>query len=500
MRENTAITANLVSGFIAGIFISSFVKLGISFSLFLIFISGTLFIFYKFFALDKEDWKILFLSLFLLSFSFGILRYEIRDVRVPDNIIENSIGKNISVEALIIDEPAKSESAQNLTVNFKNLISETSTVPISGKGIVSTNLSGDFNYGDIVRISGKLEKPKNFTSSSSKNFDYISYLAKDDIYYKIDFAKVSLISSGNGNGIKSGLFKIKNSFNQNISTVIPEPESSLLSGILLGAKHSMSKDMTTMFRVAGISHIVALSGYNITVVAEAIMKTFSFLPRALGFSFGALGIILFVLMSGASATAVRAGIMSLIVILAAITKRNYNAGRALIIAGLVMVMINPRILVFDISFQLSFLATIAIIYVSPILKNKLHFVTEKFALRETISSTISAQILVLPLILYKMGLLSLVALPVNILVLPIIPAIMLFGFITGVLGFISIYLSFIFSWIIWLLLAYIIKVAGLFASLPFSSVNISWFSPMIMVLSYIFITIWIIRERKKILK
>jgi competence protein ComEC len=165
-----------------------------------------------------------------------------------------------------------------------------------------------------------------------------------------------------------------------------------------------------------------------------------------------------------------------------------------------MVMINPRILVFDISFQLSFLATIAIIYVSPILKNKLHFVTEKFALRETISSTISAQILVLPLILYKMGLMSFVALPVNILVLPIIPAIMLFGFIVGMLGFVSVYLSLIFSWITWFLLAYIIKVAGLFASLPFSSMNISWFSPMIMVLSYIFITIWIIREMRKIVK
>jgi len=163
-----------------------------------------------------------------------------------------------------------------------------------------------------------------------------------------------------------------------------------------------------------------------------------------------------------------------------------------------MVIINPKILVFDISFELSFLATIAIIYVAPILKTKFTFITEKFKLREIISTTISAQILVLPLILYKMGLLSLVALPANILVLAFIPATMLFGFITGTLGFLLIPLSLPFAWISWVLLAYIIKVSDFFASLPFSSVNITWFSFSIATICYIVIAVWVIYENKKI--
>jgi len=188
--------------------------------------------------------------------------------------------------------------------------------------------------------------------------------------------------------------------------------------------------------------------------------------------------------------------MALIVILAQVTRRNYQAGRALIVAGLIMVIINPKILIFDISFELSFLATIAIIYVSPILKNKFIFITEKFGLRDIISGTISAQILVLPLILYKMGLLSLVALPANILVLAFIPATMLFGFITGVLGFIWLPLSLPFAWISWTILAYIITVSEFFANLPFSSVNISWFSAGVMTFCYIMIAIWIYLEAR----
>ncbi len=485
-------------GFVAGIFISSFVKIGISFSLFLLLLSASLFIFQKFFAQDELGKKKIFLlSLLILSFGLGILRYEIRNSTAFDENLESRINQKVSLEALVIDEPAKSQNTENLTVYFRNLIVGSSSTPVSGKGIVSTDASADFQYGDLVQISGKLEKPQNFTSSSSKDFDYISYLGKDDIYYQMSFAKVTFTSSGHGNFLKSILFRIKNSFIENTDKAIPEPEQSLLSGILLGAKHAMRKDITAMFRVAGISHIVALSGYNISVVSKAIMGFFSFLPRAVGFSFGTIGIILFVIMSGASSTAVRAGIMALIVILAGVTRRNYNAGRALIIAGLLMVLINPKILVFDVSFQLSFLATIAIIYVAPILKKKLYFVTERFLLRDTIASTISAQILVLPLILYKMGLMSFVALPVNILVLPFIPAIMLFGFITGMLGFVSMYLAFPFAWISWFLLAYIIKIAGLFASLPFASANISWFSPILMIICYIFITFWILKERSK---
>lgn len=502
MKNNLSLIAG-ISGFILAVFLCSFLKIGITFSLFLIFISAILFLFKKFIAVDFESkQKIFLMAIFLFSFALGIIRYEIKDSQSLDVNLENNIGNKVLISGIISDEPVKKDKQAILIINFKNLTVSSSSIAIFGKGIISTDLYPEFKYGDLINIKGILEKPQNFSDSNgsstvASSFDYVSYLGKDDIFYKIDFAKTQLISSGHGNIIKNFLFRIKNSFISNINKTINEPESSLLAGILIGAKSSMDKSTTEIFRKAGLSHIVALSGYNITIVVDAIMKTLAFLPRNIGFFGGVMGIILFVIMSGASSTAVRAGFMALIVILADVTHRNYQVGRALIIAGLLMVIINPKILVFDISFQLSFLATVAIIYVAPILKTRFIFITEKFGLRDTISSTVSAQILVLPLIINRMGTLSIFALPANILVVGLIPATMLFGFITGMLGFIWLPLSLPFAWISWLLLTYMISVSKFFANLPFSSVNISWFSFDIMIAYYVLITIWIVYKNKK---
>lgn len=497
--KNNLTFAILVAGFVSAIFISSFFKLGFSFSVFLIFISIVFIIYNKFFVQDLEEKrKIMLLTLFLLSFALGVLRYEIKDSATLDKNLENNVGKMVSISGIISDEPQNKESQISLTVDFKNMILGSSSVLVSGKGIVSAGLYPEFHYGDAVNIYGKLGKPENFSSSteSGKGFDYISYLAKDDIFYTINFAKVSFISGGNGNPLKTFLLKIKNSFIQNINRVIPEPEASLLSGIELGAKNSMDKETTNNFRITGLSQIVVLSGYNVTIVAEAIMQALSFLPKIIGLSTGIVGIILFVIMSGSSSTAVRAGIMALIVILAQMTKRKYQVGRALVIAALIIILINPKTLVFDISFQLSFLATVAIIYVAPIFKNKFYWLTEKHGLRDIVASTIAAQMLVLPLILYKMGMLSLFALPANILVMSFVPITMFFGFLAGIFGFIWIILSLPFAWISFVFLFYMINVAKFFANLPFSSFSISWFGATLMCILYAIIAIWIFRERK----
>jgi competence protein ComEC len=484
-----------VAGFISAIFISSFVKIGFSFFLLLLLISIFVFIYQKYFLIDiKIKNTLFFLIIFVLSFSLGILRYEIRNSSAPDSNLESMVGQKVSIQGIIIDEPQKKEKANELTVQFLNINSSTT---VAGIGLVQTDFYPEFKYGDLIEIKGKLEKPENIEKEDGRKFDYVAYLEKDRIEYKMNFVKATFISSGNGNLLKAKLFDLKNAFTKNIENVISEPQASLLSGILLGAKSSMGSDVKKSFQVSGLSHIVALSGYNITIVAESIMNALSFLPRALAFSGGIIGIIFFVIMSGASSTAVRAAIMSLIVILANITHRNYKVGRALIVAGVLMIIYNPKILVFDISFQLSFLATLAIIFVSPILKERMVFITEKFKLRETIAGTLSAQLLVLPLILYKIGMLSFVALPANILIVAVIPFLMLTGFLTGILGFIGVVVSLPFAWVSWFALTYILKVSDFFASLPFSSANIPGFSVFILIFLYVFIFLSLIFLQKK---
>lgn len=462
---------SLVSGFTLGIFLSSFFKLGFSFFLLALLFSLLTFIFGCFFSPNKR--QLTLLAIFLLSFGLGILRYEIKDLRPVDNLAQLA-GQKITLTGIITDEPNVKEKSVQLTVAKE----------VEEKVLVLAPLFPEFKYGDLVEVEGKLEKPDNFTTNNGKDFDYIGFLAKEDIYYQISFAEVKIISSGHGSWLKESLFNLKNAFIRRINFLIKEPESSLLAGLLLGAKNSLGAEWQTDFQTVGVSHIVALSGYNITIVAFGIMSILDFLPKTFSLSFGVAGIVFFALMTGGSATVIRASIMALLVILAKQTNRKYDITRALLLAGFFMLVQNPKILVFDLSFQLSFLATLALILVSPLVEKHLTFIPEKFHLRELAVSTVATQIFVLPFLLYKMGLFSVYALLANILILPILPIVMLFGFLTGLVGFISTFLAWPLAFISTLLLSYMLKVISFFAHLPFSSLNIKNFPLALMVLSY----------------
>jgi competence protein ComEC len=310
-------------------------------------------------------------------------------------------------------------------------------------------------------------------------------LAKDEIYYQFLNPKINLIGEGEGSYVQEKLFDFKNSFLEKISLVIREPESSLMGGIILGAKSSLDKDLTESFKRVGLIHIVALSGYNITVVADSLMRVTWFLPLASRLLAGSIVIVLFGLMTGGGSTVVRASIMVLLAMLARATGRIYLVGSALIVAATVMILYDPKIFVFDISFQLSFLATAGLIFFTPILEKKLEFTTERFGLRGALVSTLSAQLAVWPFILYKMGNFSLVSIPVNLLIGPVIPATMFFGFLTGSVGFISYHLSLFFSYISYIFLYYIIRITEIFSSLPLASLDNIHFPLWMTVMVYV---------------
>jgi competence protein ComEC len=161
-----------------------------------------------------------------------------------------------------------------------------------------------------------------------------------------------------------------------------------------------------------------------------------------------------------------------------------------------MIFTNPTILVNSFSFQLSFLASLGLVFGVPIIEKYLQWVTVKFGLREVIATTISAQIAVLPLILFKTGNLSLVALPVNVLVLPLIPQIMSFGFLAGTIGFASRALSLPFGYISYLMISYVLKIVAIGVSVPGAAVTINYFPWWVMLAAYVSYGIIIWRWRK----
>jgi len=363
----------------------------------------------------------------------------------------------------IVDEPTMGENNQKLIVQTKETII-----------LITTDFENNYKYGDIINFSGKLEKPENFITDQGKEFDYINYLRKDGIFYVISFPKVEIISRGNGNFIQAFLFSVKEKFLEKMNLAIQTPESLLMGGLILGEKASFSAPMRKSFVDTGTIHIIALSGYNVTIVAEWLMKLFAQIPYAsknLGIGIGIFTILLFVLMTGGSSTAIRAGIMAVLALIARATGRNYDVARALILAGVFMILLNPFVLVYDVSFQLSFIATVAVIFFTPKIEKYFLWVTKSFGLRDIISVTCATYIFIMPFILYKMGNLSIVALPANILILPLIPFTMFLGFLTSFVGLISYVPSVPLGYISYLFLHYELGVINFFANIPFASLS-----------------------------
>lgn len=456
-------------GFVAGVLLASFF---IPDFFAVVFVSMLSLLTLLFFSVSKNKWGII-AACSIFAFTLGILRFTLADMNEPlfSGFPETATG-------LIVEDPDKRENNQKLTTLVE-------TEEFTTKVLITVGFEDNYKYGDTIKFSGDWEKPENFTTDQGKVFDYVNYLRKDGIFYLISYPEIEIIDTGGGNFIKRGLFALKNFFLDKINFAIPEPESLLLGGLILGERGAFDDTLRQALVDTGTIHIVALSGYNVTIVAEWITRFFSlFMAGTWAFGAGIFGIILFVIMAGAGSTAVRAGTMASLALVARATGRTYDVARALVLAGVTMMLINPFVLVFDVSFQLSFIATVAVIFFAPKVEKYFKWVPEKWKLRDVISVTFAAYIFVLPFILYKMGNLSLVALPANVLILPFIPLTMMFGFFTSLTGAIWYALAVPFGWISYALLHYELMVVEFFARLPVASFAIPNFPLWLTLLIY----------------
>ncbi|MEK7567413.1 MAG: ComEC/Rec2 family competence protein [Patescibacteria group bacterium] len=473
---NNKLLPILVAGFLLGIFFASFINTSVYLYLFILLLSTS------FLALgillEKEKAQIYILGAFLIfSFSLGILRFDISRNNLQSAL---PLNKTSFFEGIISEEPDYRENTTLLTIS----LSKVGETDIDEKTLVFTDADVAYKYGERLSLFGTLEKPENFETDTGRIFDYENYLEKEGINYILIKPHIDILGEREGNKIKQILFDTKNIFVEKYEKVINEPESSLLGGLLLGLKQGLGKEWSQILRNAGVIHIVVLSGYNITIVAQFLMRLFGFLRLRYRLSLGIISIIAFAIMTGGSATVVRASLMALLVLLAQFIRRKYDVTRALILAGVLMVLQNPQILVFDLSFQLSFLATVGLIYVSPIIEKYFKFIGERFGFKEIIVATIATQIFVLPFLLYSIGNFSTVSLIVNILVLPIIPFAMFFSFLAGIFGFVFTPISILFGSVTYYLLHYALSVSKFFGNLPFASYVVPQFSPVLMFIAY----------------
>lgn len=495
---NTKYFFGFIISFIVGVALESILNFGYAFAILCAMSSLFVFLIVRTRSYFKN---VLLVSLILFGCALGILRVDVSQMNTSAHTLDGFTERVVTIEGIIIDEPDVRETYTNIVLDvnrISNVLYKNSYV------LVRVPTYPEFRYGDEVSVVGKVITPKNFEAEGQvRAFDYRAYLAKDNIHYQMYFPKVSVVSHGKGSVILEKLSNIKSSLIKNISQSIPEPEASLASGITLGAKQSLGEELLQKFRETGVAHIVVLSGYNIAVVAGIISRLVIFMPFSIRLVMSALGIVLFAVMVGGGATVVRATIMALIIILARVLGREGDALRALALAGCIMVFMNPMILLNDVSFQLSFSATLAIVVFVPVIEKYFIFISNH-VLREIIATTFATQIFVMPLILYHMGTVSLVGFISNIFILPVVPLAMLAVALVAVFAWVP-FVGSVLAVFAYAVLVYIITAVEIFAKAPFASLEGILFPLWMLFVAYMFLGLYIIKNfeyavREKITK
>ncbi len=404
------------------------------------------------FFLRKNSTARIFLFLFLGGISAFL--FVALFVHTPSPTLA-STAKQITLHAIVDDIPGSSKSGTRFSAKVGS-----DTILVFGPQTA-------LRYGDTITIRTTLEKPQPFDTNFGKSFAYDEYLANQGVYL-IAYAKEITVTGHNPpSKILELLFKFKSKLTNIINHYLGQEEAQLAGGIVLGNKQSFTDELRNALSITGTSHIVALSGFNVSLLAMAV----TFLLRRLGKRTqeigGVLIIVLFVIMTGAQITAIRAGIMGSLILIAGLLGRDYIFVRALLLAGVGMTLFHPRIM-YDLSFQLSFLATIGVVVLAP----KLTFIrTPVKWITEAIQLTLAASVMVIPIIAYKIGVFSLVSFPINILIAPLVPLVMFLTLPVFILGWIGTIFVLPFAYILSLatkVLLFIIKTAALipFAALP----------------------------------
>ncbi len=330
--------------------------------------------------------------------------------------IDYYIGEKIEAYGAVVSEPITKERNVELDVEVIEFINKEK---VSGKIRLRTDPFPRLAYGDYVRLSCTLEKPKN------TEFNYQRYLARYGIYASCYRAKLEKVGAGGANPIKKKLFDLKNYSIAVLERHIGEPESSLIGPVLFGGGDGVGDEILNDFRRTGLTHIMAVSGFNVAILAAGISYLFFLcgFRRKLVFVCTGLATASYVILVGAPPSAVRAGIMSIILLYALAIGRLPRLLNVVVIAAALTLVFNPLLLVADIGWQLSFAAVIGLMYLHPIIKKGLDTILPKrlSTLGDIVAATLAAQLSTTPISLYHFGQVSLISPLANILVVWSIP-------------------------------------------------------------------------------
>lgn len=398
-------------------------------------------------------------SLALAAFALAAMLYQLRlPQATPDHLLYYHNKGQVRLTGVVTQPPETAQSTVEVVLQTESLRAEELAVhepEIGGKVLFYLPLGSDYQYGDRLEVKGELQTPEEGVTFSWKN-----YLKHQGIYSTIAYPKVKLVESGQGNPLLAALFNLRDRGNQVLMTIFPSPEDALLRGILLGDESGISPALETAYQRTGTSHIIAISGFNMAVLAGIISLFFT---RQIGNKRGALATIIFLvvysLLVGANPPVLRAAFMASYAVLASTIARKGNILNNLGVSALIMILLDTH-LPWDIGFQFSLASTLGLaLFASPLLAKLEDWFATRFEkeralqlsalLSEVFLLTLIAQVMTLPLIVWHFREASWLFLVANPLILPVQPTVMVLGLLALVGGLLSISLGSILAWLAW---------------------------------------------------
>ena len=422
------------------------------------------------------------------------MRGGLAEHHVTPNQIDYYNGEKVEVIGVITETDVRRDKAK-YTIAIKSMTNDAMTNDqlVTGDVLITLNKYPQYHYGDRVKVGGELQEPGEFNG-----FNYGNYLSRYGVYSVMYYPYIEVLNTGQGNFFWRGMTWMQTKFLSQINKLLPEPHASFEAGLLVGARKGIPEDLMIKFNITGLTHIIAISGYNITIIIVFVMWMLAGLPRKIGFGMAIGAIVLFTLFVGASPAVTRASIMGILGLIALNHGRQNNIHITVLFSACLMVLWNPKILWWDVGFQLSFAAVLGLIYVAPLFKKYSEKLPEAFGVREAIQMTLSAQVMALPIIVFNFERLSLIAPIANLFVIFAIPPAMLFGFVAVILSFFSHILGLIPAYLTWGILSYIVKVIEIAAGIPYASVNLPGMKIWMMGGYYILLILFlIIYNRRK---
>ncbi len=430
----------------------------------------------------RHDRRVKFVIWALAGLLLGALRLHIsRPIFDAEHIVHYHGAGDLTLTGLVVGEPSHRDTNTQLRIAVEEVsLPSGANRPAHGRILVRAPVYSPAFHGDRVRVTGALETPPVFDS-----FSYREHLARQGIHSLMRESDVLVLESHAGFVPYEYLLRFKFLALERLHQILPEPESSLLAGILLGIESGIPDDLNDDFSTTGTSHIVAISGFNISIVAGVLAQLARRVTKGRGETLFALGgVWLYTLFVGASAAVVRAAVMGSVTITAktpALGRRQHGP-TSLAVAALAMTAANPLIL-WDLGFQLSLAATAGLIlFTEPLTAGFTRLIERRTGaaraqrivglLNESLIVTLAAQITTTPIILAKFQRLSVITLVTNFLILPVQPFVMGTGAIALGAGLLWRPLGQLVAWSTWPFLNWSISMVRLTARVPHASVPV----------------------------